>query len=94
MHNNHSPKELALDRKLDTLLNRIIEENCELTQLSLTLLDMLIRDEEIMWRWWRMLEEAGGWWRRQGTRSAAVRSKNGIWADRNPQGNVPRGEYQ
>ena len=47
MHNNHSPKELALDRKLDTLLNRIIEENCELTQLSLTLLDMLIRDEEI-----------------------------------------------
>ena len=47
MQNNHSPKELMLDRKLDMLLNRIIDENSELTQLPLTLLDKLIKDEEI-----------------------------------------------
>ena len=47
MQNNHSPKELMLDRKLDMLLNRIIGENSELTQLPLTLLDKLIKDEEI-----------------------------------------------
>lgn len=47
MQNNHSPKELMLDQKLGTLLMRFSEEDNGVTRLPLTLLELLIKDEEI-----------------------------------------------